>query len=79
MNYIEIKTKDCFASPTNPRGDFMKDTSFKDLMSSIKEKGILSPIIVKLVGKKYEVVAGNRRFDDQEKIYEYVNDRWDVV
>jgi len=65
MNYIEIKTKECFESKTNPRGSsesFKKDSTFKDLVSSIKEKGVLSPIIVRLVGKKYEVVAGNRRF-----------------
>lgn len=62
MNYIEIKTKECFASPTNPRGDFMKDQAFKDLMSSIKEKGVITPIIVRKVKNKYEVVAGNRRF-----------------
>jgi hypothetical protein len=43
MNYIEIKTKECFESKTNPRGSsesFKKDSTFKDLVSSIKEKGI---------------------------------------
>lgn len=61
MNYIDIKISDCFESPNNPRGTKFEDSNFKDLVSSIKEKGILFPVVARLVGKKYEIVAGNRR------------------
>ena len=56
-----IKIADCFLSKTNTAGR-NEGKSFDELVESIKEKGILSPILVRAVGKKYEVVAGNRRF-----------------
>lgn len=57
-------------SKTNPRKDF-KDLG--DLASSIKEKGILEPLLVRMTGNHlsakckdpiitYEIVAGERRF-----------------
>lgn len=49
-------------SKTNPRGAIVKDQPFKDLVASIKEKGILIPIMVRKVGKNLEIVAGHRRF-----------------
>jgi ParB family transcriptional regulator, chromosome partitioning protein len=33
-----------------------------DLTCSIKEKGLLQPIVVRAKGKYYEIVAGNRRY-----------------
>ena len=49
-------------SPNNPRGKVIKDDAFKDLVASIKEKGILVPLIVRpLKGGKHEIVAGHRR------------------
>ena len=33
-----------------------------ELICSIKEKGLLQPIVVKSKGKYYEIVAGNRRY-----------------
>lgn len=33
-----------------------------ELMASIKEKGILEPILVRPKGKKYEIIAGERRY-----------------
>lgn len=50
------------ASKTNTRSDFKKDPAFKDLVASIKEKGIIVPLIVRKVGKDLEIVAGHRRF-----------------
>ncbi|MEM2759276.1 MAG: ParB/RepB/Spo0J family partition protein [Nitrososphaerales archaeon] len=35
--------------------------SIDELASSIAEKGLLQPIVVRVLGNKYEVVAGNRR------------------
>jgi len=35
--------------------------SIEELASSIAEKGLLQPIVVRVLGDRYEVVAGNRR------------------
>ena len=48
-------------NPNQPRRSFPED-SLKDLAKSIEEKGILQPILVRRVGKSYEIVAGERRF-----------------
>lgn len=62
MNVRMVKIVDAFESPTNPR-TFREDQAFKDLVASIKEKGVLVPVIVRPTAKsnKFEVVAGNRR------------------
>ncbi len=48
-------------SPTNPRKSFdvVKTT---ELAESIKEKGVLQPILVRAKGKQYEIVCGERRY-----------------
>jgi len=38
------------------------DAKLEDLKASIKEKGILQPLLVRQQGDKYEIVAGERRF-----------------
>ncbi len=51
------------ANPNNPRKIF-KDEDLADLASSIKEKGLLQPIVVRpgADGATYEIVAGERRW-----------------
>ena len=49
------------ANPYQPRKVFDEQT-LQELKDSIVEHGILQPIIVRLNGKKYEIVAGERRF-----------------
>ena len=54
-----------YESPTNPRGKNFEGTSFDELVASVKEKGVLAPLLVrprKSGQKEFEVVAGNRRF-----------------
>lgn len=57
---------------SNVREKGFDDPGFNDLVASIKEKGVLVPIIVRrTVGymhKAYEVVAGNRRFSAAKKL-----------
>lgn len=51
-------------NPDQPRKTF-NETELKELSESIKEKGVLVPIIVRSVQNKpylYEIVAGERRF-----------------
>jgi len=37
-------------------------SSLKELMDSIKEKGIIEPIIVRPSGENFEIISGHRRF-----------------
>jgi len=46
----------------NPRQARNELGDIEELMSSIKSKGILEPIIVRPRGDKYEIIAGERRF-----------------
>lgn len=56
-----LQLKDIVVSPTNPRKSFDL-TKTTELAESIKEKGVLQPILVRAKGKKYEIVCGERRF-----------------
>lgn len=60
LEFVSISQID--EAPENYRGDFVSTTSFRELVKSIESQGILSPILLRKVGKKYEVVAGSRRF-----------------
>ncbi|MCK4760349.1 MAG: ParB/RepB/Spo0J family partition protein [Candidatus Aminicenantes bacterium] len=63
-NYQEITLSRISSNPHNPRKSFL-GPAFDELVASIREKGIIEPIILRptFSGKKdYEVVAGERRF-----------------
>lgn len=47
-------------SGANPRKD-IKGESFKELKDSIREHGIIEPLVVRPKGEKFELVAGERR------------------
>jgi len=49
------------ASPLQPRANFEPE-ALADLASSIREKGVLQPLLVRKIGEKYEIVAGERRW-----------------
>ncbi len=48
-------------NPMQPRRNF-EETSLSELADSIKEHGVLQPIIVKRKGRMYEIIAGERRW-----------------
>ena len=49
-------------NPDQPRKRF-EDSDLDDLTASIKEKGVIQPLIVRAVGgDHYEIVAGERRW-----------------
>ncbi len=48
-------------NPYQPRKDF-NDEALKELSLSIKEHGVIQPIIVKESGEAYIIIAGERRF-----------------
>jgi len=60
------------ANPNNPRRIF-SDSELQDLAASIKEHGIIQPILVRmargedLAGAKYEIIAGERRWRAAQK------------
>ncbi|MGO4347704.1 ParB/RepB/Spo0J family partition protein [Paenibacillus sp. MCAF9] len=58
---IEITLSQLRPNPYQPRKTFDQD-SIKELAESIKQHGIIQPIIVRTVLKGYEIIAGERRF-----------------
>ena len=46
-------------NPDQPRRSF---GDMADLVSSIKEKGVLEPVLVRPTGEKFQIIAGERRF-----------------
>ena len=49
------------SSPFQPRQSF-KPESLQELVDSIREQGIIQPLIVRKVGSHYELIAGERRW-----------------
>jgi ParB family transcriptional regulator, chromosome partitioning protein len=58
---LEIPLVQIRANPYQPRKTF-NDDSISELAASIKEHGVIQPIIVRSVLKGYEIIAGERRF-----------------
>lgn len=56
-----IAIEDIEPSKYQPRTEFDKD-ALEALVASIKEKGILQPLLVRRQGNKYELIAGERRW-----------------
>ena len=57
----KLKLDDIRSSPFQPRRDF-KPESLAELVESIREQGIIQPLIVRKVGSHYELIAGERRW-----------------
>jgi ParB family chromosome partitioning protein len=48
-------------NPTQPRTEF-REASLTELAASIKEKGVLQPILLRKKAQRYEIIAGERRY-----------------
>jgi ParB family chromosome partitioning protein len=57
---LEVPTHSISPNPKQPRSHF-DDESLAELAASIKEVGILQPLVVRRSGSGYEVVTGERR------------------
>ena len=57
---IEIHIKDIRSNPHQPR-EYFDEEALRELSDSIKDHGIIEPIIVKKSIKGYDLVAGERR------------------
>lgn len=60
-NIQEVELSKCRPNPYQPRKSFQAD-SIEELKDSIKEYGVIQPIIVRKSLKGYEIVVGERRY-----------------
>ena len=60
-NVDTIKIEDLHAGKYQPRTEFDKD-ALDALVESVKEKGVLQPLLVRKQGNQYEIIAGERRW-----------------
>lgn len=58
--FQEVPIERIVFNPQQPRSHFSQD-SLTDLANSIKEHGVLEPILLRPVGNELEVIAGERR------------------
>jgi ParB family chromosome partitioning protein len=56
-----VKLTQIKPNPLQPREDF-DHQSLEELTQSIKEKGVIQPVLVRRRGDGYELIAGERRF-----------------
>ena len=58
---VEVDLKSVVSSPLQPRKVF-SEASIEELAESIRQHGIIQPLIVREVNGKYELIAGERRW-----------------
>lgn len=58
---LQLNIEDIEPNPFQPR-IYFDMTQLEELSNSIKEYGVLQPVIVRLVEGKYQLVSGERRF-----------------
>jgi len=63
----KIPTCEIIASPLQPRSDF-RGERLLELVESIREHGIIQPLIVRKRDGKYELIAGERRWRAAEQL-----------
>lgn len=64
---LELGLQEIIASPLQPRTEFRSD-QLSELVESIRERGIIQPLIVRQVGGKYELIAGERRWRAAQQV-----------
>ena len=60
-NVLELDISSIIPNPNQPR-KFFDEVKLQELADSIKEHGVIQPIIVSKSGGQYEIIAGERRF-----------------
>ncbi len=66
-NVNEIPVEDIVPSKNQPRRTF-EEEKIRELAESIKENGIIQPIVVRKIEDKYEIVVGERRYRAAKEI-----------
>ena len=64
---IELDIDSVIANPIQPRKEFDKN-GIDELASSIRENGVISPIVVRQIEGKYEIIAGERRYRASKQV-----------
>lgn len=64
---MEIAVDKIVRNPKQPRTHF-DESELSDLAASIEQVGVLQPIIVRPVGKGYEIIAGERRYQAARRV-----------
>lgn len=64
---VQVPLSSIVASPLQPRKTF-RDEQIDELLESIREHGIIQPLIVRRVHGKLELIAGERRFRASQKL-----------
>ena len=59
-NYIELKISEIITNPNQPRKTFSEE-SIRELAETIKDHGVIQPVVVKKTDKGYELISGERR------------------
>src|SRR5574344_1055423 len=57
----ELKIDDLLPNRFQPRIKF-NEAAIRELSTSIKEHGVIQPIVVRKIGDKFEIIAGERRY-----------------
>jgi len=57
---VDIELEKISANPNQPRGDF-DDQALEELSRSIREKGILQPVVVRSMDDGFQLIVGERR------------------
>ena len=58
---LEVSLEKVDRNPFQTR-DTINETAMQELVASIREVGVLQPVLVRAVGDRYEVIAGERRW-----------------
>lgn len=64
---VNLRIDKIKSNPYQPRTR-MDERNLEELSASIKEKGIIQPVVVRQVGEEFELVAGERRFLAAKKL-----------
>ena len=58
---VDLNIEDVLPNRFQPR-EYFDEKALNELADSIRQHGVIEPIIVRTVGNKYEIVAGERRY-----------------
>ncbi len=58
---VELSIDEVYPNPAQPR-KILDKQKIEELANSIKQNGLLSPLIVRKINTRYEIVAGERRY-----------------
>lgn len=70
LGYREIAVKDLVANPYQPRRE-IHSQQVEELARSIQSEGLMQPIVVRMKGTQFELIAGERRL----RAFEYLGQK----